>query len=72
VPLTSDGLNRLDGTFQCLVELGSDGSTIGGLRSAVRSSALTETEARDRLMRKIIMRWNDYLHHAFITCLTRL
>lgn len=70
--LIADGMERLDGTFQCVVLSGRDGANLGGIRITLRSSGLTDTLARDRLMRKILTRWSEYLEQDFVSYLTRL
>lgn len=66
-----DGMERLDGTFQSMVETG-DGTSLGGITITLRSSSLTTTVARDRLMRKILVRWAEYIEKDFVAYLTRL
>lgn len=66
-----DGMERLDGTFQSMVETG-DGVSLGGITITLRSSSLTDTVAHDRLMRKILVRWADYIEKDFVAYLTRL
>lgn len=70
--LVVDGMERLDGTFQCTVLSGRDGGNLGGMRITLRSSSLTDTIARDRLMRKILTCWSEYLEEDFVAYLTRL
>jgi hypothetical protein len=70
--LIADGMERLDGTFQCTVLSGRDAANLGGIRITLRSSGLTDTLARDRLMRKILSRWSEYLEQDFVAYLTRL
>lgn len=70
--LIADGMERLDGTFQCTVLSGRDATNLGGIRITLRSSGLTDTLARDRLMRKILTRWSEYLEQDFVAYLTRL
>ncbi len=70
--LIADGMERLDGTFQCTVLSGRDAANLGGIRITLRSSGLTDTLARDRLMRKILTRWSEYLERDFVDYLTRL
>lgn len=70
--LIADGMERLDGTFQCTVLSGRDAANLGGIRITLRSSGLTDTVARDRLMRKILTRWSEYLDQDFVAYLTRL
>jgi hypothetical protein len=69
--MTVDGMERLEGTFQSTVETG-DGKNLGGITITLRSSSLTQTVARDRLNRKILVRWAEYLDNDFIAYLTRL
>jgi hypothetical protein len=69
--LMVDGMERLDGTFQSMVETG-DGKSLGGITITLRSSSLTDTIARDRLMRKILVRWAEYMDKDFVAYLTRL
>lgn len=69
--LQVDGMERLDGTFQSMVETG-DGTSLGGITITLRSSSLTETIAHDRLMRKILVRWAEYIEKDFVAYLTRL
>ena len=69
--LMVDGMERLDGTFQSMVETG-DGTSLGGITITLRSSSLTDTIARDRLMRKILVRWAEYIEKDFVAYLTRL
>jgi hypothetical protein len=66
-----DGMERLDGTFQSLVETGT-GSSLGGITINLRSSSLTDTIAQDRLMRKILVRWGEYIENDFVEYLARL
>jgi hypothetical protein len=66
-----DGMERLEGTFRCTVETG-DGRNLGGINITLRSSSLTNTVARDRLLRKIQVSWADYLDSDFVSFLTRL
>jgi hypothetical protein len=66
-----DGMERLDGTFRSIVETG-DNKNLGGITITLRSSSLTDTVARDRLMRKILVRWAEYLDRDFVAYLTRL
>ncbi len=66
-----DGMERLDGTFRSIVETG-DNKNLGGITITLRSSSLTDTVARDRLMRKILVRWAEYLENDFVAYLTRL
>lgn len=70
--LAVDGLERLDGTFQSTVLTGKDGQNLGGITIALRSSGLSDTVARDRLMRKILVRWAEYLDQDFVAYLTRM
>jgi hypothetical protein len=70
--LVADGMERLDGTFQCTVLSGRDAGNLGGIRITLRSSGVTDTVARDRLMRKILTRWSEYLEQDFVSYLTRL
>jgi hypothetical protein len=70
--LSVDGLERLDGTFQSTVLTGKDGQNLGGITIALRSSGLSDTVARDRLMRKILVRWAEYLDQDFVAYLTRM
>lgn len=66
-----DGMERLEGTFQSLVETGA-GSNLGGITIRLRSSSLTDTIAQDRLMRKILVRWGEYIENDFVEYLARL
>jgi len=66
-----DGMERLDGSFRSTIETG-DGKNLGGITITLRASSLTNTVARDRLMRKILVRWAEYLEHDFVAYLTRL
>ncbi len=66
-----DGMERLDGSFRSTVETG-DGRNLGGITITLRSSSLTNTVARDRLMRKILVRWAEYLDNDFVAYLTHL
>jgi len=66
-----DGMERLDGSFQCMIETG-DGTSLGGITITLRSSSLTTTVARDRLMQKIMVRWAEYIEKDFVSYLTRL
>lgn len=66
-----DGMERLDGTFQSLVETGT-GANLGGITINLRSSSLTDTIAQDRLMRKILVRWGEYIENDFVEYLARL
>ena len=45
---------------------------MGGVHNQLRSSSQTETVARDRLLRKILVNWTDYLEHDFVSCLIHL
>jgi len=69
--MTVDGMERLEGTFQSLVETG-DGTSLGGITIILRTSSLIETVAHDRLMRKIQVRWAEYIEKDFVDYLTRL
>jgi hypothetical protein len=64
-------MERLDGTFQSLVETGA-GASLGGITISLRSSSLTDTIAQDRLMRKILVRWGEYIENDFVEYLARL
>lgn len=66
-----NGMERLDGTFQSMVETG-DGTSLGGITISLRTSSLTDTVAHDRLMRKIQVRWAEYIEKDFVDYLTRL
>ncbi|MBA3697425.1 MAG: hypothetical protein H0W78_00970 [Planctomycetes bacterium] len=66
-----NGMERLDGTFQCLVETG-EGTSLGGITINLRTSSLINTVAHDRLMRKIQVRWAEYVEKDFVDYLTRL
>jgi len=69
--LPVDGMIRMEGDFDAAVTA-RDGHELGNFHIHLRSSSLTETIARDRLMRKILLNWTDYLEHDFAGCLTRL
>ena len=66
-----DGMERLEGTFQSMVATG-DGTSLGGITISLRTSSLTSTVAQDRLMRKIQVRWAEYIEKDFVDYLTRL
>lgn len=66
-----NGMERLDGTFQSMVETG-EGTSLGGITINLRTSSLTDTVAYDRLMRKIQVRWGEYIENDFVDYLTRL
>lgn len=66
-----NGMERLDGTFQSLVETG-DGTSLGGITINLRTSSLVDTVAHDRLMRKIQVRWAEYIEKDFVEYLARL
>ncbi len=66
-----DGMERLEGTFQSMVETG-DGASLGGITISLRTSSLINTVAHDRLMRKIQVRWAEYIEKDFVDYLTRL
>lgn len=71
MPMQVDGMERLDGTFRCLVETG-EGTSLGGITINLRTSSLITTVAHDRLMRKIQVRWAEYIEKDFVDYLTRL
>ncbi len=66
-----DGMERLDGKFLCLIEMG-DGTNLGSISILLRSNSLTDTVAHDRLMRKILVRWAEFMEKDFVTHLKRL
>ncbi len=66
-----EGMERLEGVFQSSVETG-DGILLGTIVIRLRTSSLTQTTAQDRLMRKILVRWAEYIEKDLITHLTRL
>lgn len=66
-----NGMERLDGTFQSMVETG-DGTSLGGITINLRTSSLSDSVAYDRLMRKIQVRWAEYIEKDFVDYLTRL
>jgi hypothetical protein len=68
--LPVEGMIRMEGDFDAATV--KDGREIGNFHIHLRSSSLTETIARDRLMRKILLSWTDYLEHDFASCLTHL
>ena len=65
-----DGMIRLEGEFDAATTRGGDGRQLGDFHIQLRSSSQTETVARDRLLRKILGNWTDYLEHEFVNCLT--
>jgi hypothetical protein len=71
-PLQVDGMERLDGKFDTSTVLVKDARELGHFHVDARASSLTDTVARDRLMRKIISSWTSYLEHDFVGCLTHL
>ncbi len=68
--LPVDGMMRMEGDFDAATI--KDGRELGNFHIHLRSSSLTETIARDRLMRKILLSWTDYLEHEFVGCLAHL
>ena len=66
-----DGMERLDGKFLCLIEMG-DGTKLGSISILLRSNSLTDTVAHDRLMRKILVRWAEFMDKDFVAHLKRL
>ncbi len=67
-----NGMERHDGRFEGLVETG-DGTSLGGLTfSSLRASSLIDSVAHDRLMRKVQLRWAEYIEKDFVDYLTRL
>jgi hypothetical protein len=70
--LPVDGLIRMEGDFDAATLSAKDGRELVHFHIQLRSSSLTETIARDRLMRKLLLGWTDFLEHEFVSGLTRL
>ena len=66
-----DGMLRLEGDFDAETLSIPGARALGDFHVRLRASSTTETIARDRLMRKILLSWTDYLEHDFAGCLLR-
>jgi hypothetical protein len=67
-----DGMDKAEGAFHATVRRASDNSQLGSISVRLRASATTTALARERLLRKLLERWQDYLDGEFVECLGRL
>jgi hypothetical protein len=68
----ADGFDNQEGVFECVTELARNGRQIGALSVTLRSTSNSNAATRERLLRKIVARWSDYLEGDFVGCLTNL
>jgi hypothetical protein len=65
-------MDKAEGAFHATVRRASDNSQLGSISVRLRASATTTALARERLLRKLLERWQDYLDGEFVECLGRL
>lgn len=68
---TVDGVDRAQGSFNVSVRRGADNLLLGSMTVESRASSPSATIARDRLLQKLVEKWQDYLEDGFVDCLTR-